>query len=290
MDNDTVLERATNLKAAGKPFALVTVVRAESPTSGKPGDKAIVEPEGGIQGWIGGGCAQPAVLKTAREALKDGQPRLIRISPTSGGDQIEGIVDFGSTCPSGGTLDIFIDPVMAQAVLLIIGASPTGEALCVLASRVGFNVTVVMHKPDPDRFPDAICTISDQEMGNMAFASLPFVVVATQGQRDMAGLVTALETGASYIAFIASTRKSDKLREKLKERGHDHSRVDAIIAPAGLDIGAVTPAEIALSILSGLVKHRRLPASHEQGKLEKATITKPDLAETSELKTSCCHE
>ena len=124
----------------------------------------------------------------------------------------------------------------------------------------------------------------------MAFASLPFVVVATQGQRDMAGLVTALETGASYIAFIASTRKSDKLREKLKERGHDHSRVDAIIAPAGLDIGAVTPAEIALSILSGLVKHRRLPASHEQGKLEKATITKPDLAETSELKTSCCHE
>ena len=255
VETDTVLETAAKLKAAGRPFALVTVVRCESPTSAKPGAKAVVEPDGVIQGWIGGGCAQPAVIKVAKKALQDGQARLIRISPSRDVVAEEGVTDFGMSCHSGGTLDIFIDPVLARSGVFIIGASPVAQVLCSLASRVGFSVTAAFPQADAELFPDADHIVADLELSDLP--TPPFVVVATQGKRDEAGLEAAIATGADYVAFIASQRKADKLRLYLKERGHDDARVDAIIAPAGIELGAVTPEEIALSVLAGLVKHRR---------------------------------
>ena len=257
VDSDTVMDKASRLKAAGQPFVLATVVRCESPTSAKPGAKAIITPDGDIEGWIGGGCAQPAVIKTAKQALQDGQPRLIRISPERSENQEAGIVDFGMVCHSGGTLDIFIDPVIARPVLFIIGASPAAQALCSLAREVGFSVTAAFSGADKKMFPEA-----DRILDRLDGLELPpggpgFVVVATQGKRDEAGLEAALATGAEYIAFIASERKAAKLKEYLRERGHDRARVDAIIAPAGVEIGAVTPEEIALSVLAGVVQARR---------------------------------
>ncbi|MEJ2567032.1 MAG: XdhC family protein [Gammaproteobacteria bacterium] len=256
IETDAVLDKAAELKARGAPFALVTVVRAESPTSAKPGAKAVVTADGEIEGWIGGGCAQPVVIKVVKQVLQDGAARLIRISPDRDEVLAEGIMDFNMSCHSGGTLDIFIDPVVARPALWIIGASPAAQALCGLAHRVGFAVTSAFPGADHALFPEADRVI-DRLDGLEAAGSPAFVVVATQGKRDEAGLEAALSTGAGYIAFVASERKAGKLKQYLKERGHDAARVDAIISPAGVEIGAVTPEEIALSVLAGLVQVRR---------------------------------
>ena len=254
MESDAVLDIAAHLKAEGKPFALVTVVRAVSPTSAKPGAKAIVEADGIIQGWVGGGCAQPAVIKTAKKVLQEGIARLIRISPGKDGEVEEGIIDYGMTCHSGGTLDIFIDPVIARPNLLVIGASPVAQALVGLAQRVGFSVTAAFPGADDEMFPDADKTIDGLDLADV---SPSFVVVATQGKRDEQGLEAAIGIGAAYTAFIASERKATKLKAYLKENGGDAELVDAIIAPAGVEIEAETPEEIALSVLAGIVKARR---------------------------------
>jgi xanthine dehydrogenase accessory factor len=269
LSSDAVLEQANALKAQGIPFVLATVVRCESPTSAKPGAKAIVDADGQIAGWIGGGCAQPAVIATARKALEDGQPRLIRVSPTKDGPVEEGVIDFGMTCHSGGTLDIFLEPFAARPSLLIIGGSPAAQALCGLAHRTGFDVYAAFPEADADMFPDAREVIAGLDLSGLGCGTPWFVVVATQGKRDEPGLEAALGTGAPYVAFIASARKAEKLRTYLLERGHDAAGVEAIAAPAGVEIGAVTPEEIALSVLAELVRLRR------QGAVERPQPARP---------------
>lgn len=257
LSSDAILERATELKNRGTAFVLATVVRCESPTSAKPGAKAIVDADGTISGWIGGGCAQPAVIATAKKALADGQPRLIRVSPTKGGDVESGVIDFGMTCHSGGTLDIFLEPFAARPRLLIIGASPAAQALSALAQRSGFDVIAAFPGADAEMYPDAVQVIDGLDREILRSTQPRFIVVATQGKRDEEGLETALAAGAATIAFIASGRKAEKLRAYLKERGHPPECVDAIVSPAGVEINAVTPEEIAVSVLAGLIKARR---------------------------------
>lgn len=258
-ESETVLDKAVRLKLAGTPFALATVVRCESPTSAKPGAKGIITPDGAIDGWIGGGCAQPAVIKTALKCLQDGQPRYIRISPSQPAALAEDVTEFGMACHSGGTLDLFIDPVVPRTALLVLGTSPTAQALTALAARVGFAVTVAFKEATTELFPDAQSVLPTLDAAALKSNRPQFVVVATQGKRDEAALEAALATDASYIAFVASGKKAAKLRAYLKERGHDATRVDAIAAPAGVEIGAVTPEEIALSVLAGVVAARRIP-------------------------------
>ncbi len=264
LHSDAVLDKAQELKTRGTPFVLATVVRAESPTSAKPGAKALVTGDGELIGWVGGGCAQPAVLDTAKKALRDGQSRLIRVSPNKGGTAEEGVIDFGMTCHSGGTLDIFIDPVIARPALLILGASPVAQTLCVLAHHAGFAVKVASPGANAELFPEAQEIIDGMDLSAFGGGAPALVVVATQGKRDEAGLEAALQIDAPYIAFVASARKADKLKVYLNERGHDPARVDAIVSPAGIEIGAVTPEEIAVSVLAGLIAVRRsaLPAKN----------------------------
>ncbi|HSD60125.1 MAG TPA: XdhC family protein, partial [Burkholderiales bacterium] len=255
--SDNLLDRAVALRAAGRPFAMVTVVRAEAPTSAKPGAKALVDADGNIEGWIGGGCAQPAVVKSVRQALSDGRPRFIRISPTRDGQVEEDIVAYGMSCHSGGTLEIFIDPVLPRPVLAILGASPAAQSLAGLAPRVGFDVAVGAPGATPGLFPDAALRAETFVLPE----PVPrFVVVATQGKGDEEALEAALAAGAPRTWFIASRRKAEKVKTYLKERGHDPARVDAVVAPAGLDIGAATPQEIALSVLAAIVKALRTEA------------------------------
>ena len=257
LSSDAVLERAAELKARGVPFVLATVVRCESPTSARPGAKGIVDADGQITGWIGGGCAQPAVISVARKALTDGQARLIRVSPAKGGSVEEGILDFGMTCHSGGTLDIFLEPFTVRPSLLIVGTSPAAQALGALAGQTGFDVFAAAPDANAVMFPGARQVLDGLDLAGLTCGTPDFVVVATQGKHDESGLEAALGSGARYIAFIASERKAAKLRAYLKERGHDPRRVDAIVSPAGVEIGAVTPEEIALSVLAGVVKARR---------------------------------
>ena len=290
LHSDAVLDKAHKLKASGTPFVLATVVRCESPTSAKPGAKALVTADGELIGWIGGGCAQPAVLDTAKKALKDGQARLIRVSPTKGGQVEAGIIDFGMTCHSGGTLDIFIDPVIARPALLIIGASPAAQTLGMLAHHAGFAVHAAFPGADAEMFPQAVQIIDGLELETLRCGLPPMVVVATQGKRDEPGLEAALTTASPYIAFIASERKADKLRAYLKERGQDPVRVDAIISPAGVEIGAVTPEEIAVSVLAGLIQARRDEAMTESlsAVSKQAETGRADNAASSGQTGGCC--
>jgi xanthine dehydrogenase accessory factor len=253
-----VLAAAQRLRAEQRPFALVSVLRVSPPASARPGDKAVVTADGIAHGWIGGGCAQPAVLKTVRAALADGRARMIRIAPAEEGSvrELDEVLEFGMACHSGGTLELFVDPMLPEARLVVIGDTPLAAALTGLAPRVGLPVVVVAHGADAARFPDAQRVLADDG----ATAEVPagaFVVVATQGRRDLQGLRAALAVHPRRVFFVASARKAQVLKASLVESGCDAAAVGAIVAPAGQPIGAQTPEEIALSVLAAVVAARR---------------------------------
>ena len=256
-DVQTLLKRATDLELQSVPFALVTVIRALAPTSAKPGDKAIVCEDGTIYGWIGGGCAQPAVIRTVRQSLADGKPRNVRITPQQSGEEIlEDIIEFTMTCHSGGTIDLFVEPVVPKPELVVFGASPVAQALASLGPRVGFQVDWVGAEVVAlTHASDEVRRIAEQELDRVRSGA--FAVVATQGKGDLQGLKGALAIHARHIAFVASQRKGDILKESLLGAGFDAQAVSAIEAPAGQPIGAQTPEEIALSVLASLVARRR---------------------------------
>lgn len=260
MNRNEWITQAARLQSADQPFALVTVLSAQAPTSGKAGDKAVVTPDGQIHGWIGGGCAQPAVIKTVRRALLDGQPRKIRIAPSdeSAERDLGDVLEFGMACHSGGTLELFIDPVMPSATLTVVGDSPVARALVGLAPRVGLRVALVAHGAQAADFPDADTVLdNDDAAGVSARLASPFVVVATQGRRDLQGLKAALALQPQGLWFVASARKAGVLLDSLVASGEDPAAVARIVAPAGEFIGAQTPEEIALSVLTSVVAARR---------------------------------
>jgi xanthine dehydrogenase accessory factor len=256
-----VIAAAQRLQQQGQPYALVSVLRVQPPASARPGDKAVVTADGIACGWIGGGCAQPAVLKTVRQALADGRARMIRIAPSDDGAvrELGDVLEFGMACHSGGTIELFVDPVLPRATLVVVGDSPVAVALAALAPRVGFDVRVVAHGADASRFADATEVIGDDTAAAVAERVAPgaFVVVATQGRRDVQGLRAALALQARTVWFVASAKKAQVLRASLVETGADAQAVAAIVAPAGQPIGAQTPEEIALSVLAAVVAARR---------------------------------
>jgi len=255
------LQAALRLQQQDRPHAIVTVLRVQPPASARPGDKALVTAEGIELGWIGGGCSQPAVLKTVRLALADGRARVVRIAPSSEGEvrELGDVLEFGMSCHSGGTIELFVDPMLARARLTVVGDSPLAVALASLGPRVGLPVTVVAHAVDARRFPDAERVLDNDDAVAVAQALAPgsFVVVATQGRRDVQGLRAALAARARQVFFVASHRKAQVLKAALVEAGEDAAAVAAIVAPAGQPIGAQTPEEIALSVLAAVVAARR---------------------------------
>jgi xanthine dehydrogenase accessory factor len=255
------LQAALRLQQQDRPHAIVTVLRVQPPASARPGDKALVTAEGIELGWIGGGCSQPAILKTVRLALADGRARVVRIAPSSEGEvrELDDVLEFGMSCHSGGTVELFVDPMLARARLTVVGDSPLAVALSSLGPRVGLPVTVVAHATDAARFPDAERVLDSDDAAAVAQALTPgsFVVVATQGRRDVQGLRAALAARARQVFFVASHRKALVLKAALVEAGEDAAAVAAIVAPAGQPIGAQTPEEIALSVLAAVVAARR---------------------------------
>ena len=252
---DQFLKKADELLLIGESFAIATVVRYEAPISGKPGDKAIIFADGEVWGWIGGGCAQPAVVKEALNALKDGRPRLVRISPSS--SQEEGFVAYNMTCHSGGTLDIYIEPVLPKPHILILGRSPVGQTLARLCKVVNYTVSVAAPDADQKRYPDADRVQANLNLSGLKIGLQTFIVVSTQGECDEEALENALRTEASYVAFVASKAKAAKVLQYLGERGISAERLKQVKAPAGISIGAGTPEEIAVSILAEIVQTNR---------------------------------
>jgi xanthine dehydrogenase accessory factor len=252
-------------KATGQPFALATVVRTVAATAAKAGAKAVILPDGTIyEGWVGGGCARAAVLKAAQDALADGKSRLVSVQPpnalTEQGLQAgveEGGVRFAKNmCPSQGTMDIFVEPVLPQPQVVVCGSSPVAVAVADLSRRSGFAVTVCAPVAEQATFGEV-----DRRIEGYALpvdeAGQRYVVVSTQGRGDEAALLAALAVEVDYIAFVGSRRKAEVLKAALAERGVAPERLAKLKAPAGLDLGAITPDEIAISILAEIVAMRR---------------------------------
>ncbi len=256
MSSQDIKESIEQLTASGRAYVVATVVRTEAPSSAKAGDRAVLDEEGILAGWVGGGCVKPAVTRNSADALRDGQTRLIRISRNLDGLE-SGIMGYPMTCQSGGTLDIFIEPVMPKPLLVVIGQTAIAQALCALAAGAGFDVVVAAPGGKRERFGAASGWIEDLDDVAKIERTTSAIVVATQGSGDVLGLHAALTLGAAYIGLIASPKKSARLKETLKKRGFDANAVDLIDGPAGLDIGAVTPEEIAVSVLAELVQRRR---------------------------------
>jgi len=259
-DHDEIADCMTRCKGENQPFALVTVVRTENFTAAKAGAKAVVRADGTVVGWVGGGCMQGAVKRAAAQALTDGEARLIRVEPEdvlSEDDLPEGVEGHASHCPSRGIADIFVEPVLPRPRLVVAGASPVGRCLADLATRLGYVVTVAALAEDQELFDNADERIEDFDIAALPRIDKSFVVVATQGKRDRDALRGALQSTAPFVAFVGSRRKAEALKEAMAEAGVDADRIDALKAPAGLDLGAVTPDEIALSVLAEIVQARR---------------------------------
>ncbi len=259
-----VLDLVSDLKARGEAFVLATVVRTVSMTAAKAGAKAVIRPDGSISaGWIGGGCARGAVLKAAREALADGQARLVSVQPGDvlaeqglrPGEARDGVRFARNMCPSQGTMDVFVEPMLPRPRVLVCGGSPVAVAVADLLPGFGFSVTVAATAEDQARFaePDGRVVGFDIPQDTRT----DFAVVATQGRGDEAALRGALAAVGGYVAFVGAHRKAAALRAELSALGVDPERLARVRAPAGLDLGAVTPEEIALSIVAEIVQTRR---------------------------------
>jgi xanthine dehydrogenase accessory factor len=268
MGDPDLLDRMAALRAEGRPFALATVVRTVAATSAKAGAKAIVTEDGRLHGWIGGGCTEGAVRRAARQALADGHSRLISVQPEemleseglATGEAKGGVEFHRSLCPSGGTTDVFIEPMLPRPLLVVCGASPVARAIADLGVRIGFALaTAGVSAEDRGTFPRAETHIEGFELPRTSTGER-FIVVATQGRRDFEALQAALATDASSVAFVGSRRKIAALRERLVTGGVAPARAAAVRSPAGLAIGAITPDEIALSVLAEIVRERRLGA------------------------------
>jgi xanthine dehydrogenase accessory factor len=241
-----LLALAVELGRRGEPFAMATVVRCERPTSVKPGAKAIVHADGTLSGWIGGACAEPTVVREALAALRDGQPRLLSLVGEGGQSpgRTEGVVQYPMTCHSGGTLEIYVEPFLPRPALVLLGHGPVLDTLAALGRAAQFDVTVV----------DAAAL---GQSASLALTAHTFVVVATHGTADEEALAQALASDAVYVSLVASRRRAAAVVERLTRRGLAPERLGALKAPAGLDIGAVTPEEIAISIMAEIVQLRR---------------------------------
>lgn len=247
--------------AEGRPFARVTVVRREPPVSAHVGDRALVTLDGELTGWIGGvNCAQSVAVRTATQALKSGEPKLVGLAPDPADVERPGLEAFPMTCHSQGTLELFVEPVTSVPRLVVVGDSPSALALTDLVGRLGYDVTVV---GDASELGDREVTHLPRDVDTQALAdamnAASWAVVASMGVLDDVGLEAALAAGVPYVGLVASERRAEELYATVAERtGRDVDDVRAAVdSPAGIDIGARTPEEVAVSILAGLVAARR---------------------------------
>jgi xanthine dehydrogenase accessory factor len=260
-----VIDLVSRLRAAEEPFALATVVRTVSVTAAKAGAKAVIRADGRIEaGWIGGGCARGATLKAAREALRDGKSRLVSIRPESllhelgvePGEDREGVKFETNMCPSQGTMDIFIEPILPRPLFVVLGASPVAVALVEQAKSLGYQVALATPLDHLSNIPEVDFFFNGFGV-DTTHKGERFIVVSTQGRGDEAALKAALAVESSYLGFVGSRRKMAALRSKLVADGISATNLETVRAPAGLDLGAITPEEIALSIIAEVTQIRR---------------------------------
>ncbi len=232
--------RAQELAEQGIPFVTATVVRVERPTSAKPGNTALVLPDGTIEGFVGGDCAEQSVREYALRAIESGDTLLLRVVPFGGEDE-RGVVTVQNPCLSGGMIEVFLEPVVPAPRVLVEGDMPISHALLKLGGEFGLDMVAVVggeFEPRPDDLA---------------------LVVAGHGREELPALTVGLEAGLPYVGLVASRRRGQGVLGELRGDGVAPELLDRIDTPAGLDIGARTPEEIAISILAKIVAVRRAP-------------------------------
>jgi xanthine dehydrogenase accessory factor len=248
------------LRQRGEDFCLVTVIRTANATSAKAGAKAVVTADGALHGFVGGGCVQGAVSRTALAVMGAGTPRLIRVRPKEDKEagNAEGLELHDSHCPSGGTVDLFLEPMLQRTRIVICGGSPVAATLARLARCMGYETVAAAPGADQARIAEADRRIDGFDLSAVTLRAQDAVVVATQGRRDREALKAALLSPADYVGMVGSRAKIGKLMAQLAEDVPEAMR-RRLRGPAGIDIGAIDPEEIALSILGEIVQDRRRP-------------------------------
>lgn len=247
-----ILDIELDMRARQEPFSVATVVETEGSVSAKTAAKAVVNQDGRVvAGWVGGGCAESAVCSTALECMKSGQPRVIDI------DMNDEVLGVGMPC--GGSMRVYVEPMMPKPTLWILGHGRVAECLCQMGDMMGLKVVVDDPMAEWERYPDAAQLITDD---NLNYAHLQpeaddFVVIATQHKGDHHSITRALESRSRYIAMVASRKRSRLVLDYLNEQGLEPNELARVRTPAGLDLGARTPEEIALCIISEIVLVRR---------------------------------
>ncbi|MFD2180488.1 XdhC family protein [Veronia pacifica] len=295
----TFLNEVQRLVEQGAGFVTATVVRVQGSSSGNKGDSALVV-NGEIKGWIGGGCAQPAVKKAARWALDEGKPLLIRVGPEGERANAGDLTFLPSHCASEGILDIFIQPYNCAPTLLVFGSTPTAAHIAHFALSLSYQVRMFAKTEVWPSIPDSVmkhdfADLSDEAMPSTGGVHI-FSVVATQGQGDMRALKAALNTDSSHILLVASRKKAASMMGSLADEGISEASLSRIISPAGLELAAVTQQEIAISVVAQLVKLHRTDVDHSGDTAQSDGDEVPEKPTTAgvskEKKTSkkaCCH-
>ena len=246
-----ILDLLTRLRDSEEPCAIATVVETQGSVSARTGSKAIIDREGKvIAGWVGGGCAQSTVCHAALEALKEGEPRVVDLDLD---DEV-----LGTGMPCGGAMRVYVEPMIPKPKLWLLGHGRVAECLCRMGALVGFDVVVDDPMAEREHYPEAVRLIDDDlEYEKLTPGTADYVIVATQHKGDHQSMLRALRSPAPFIALIASAKRSGLVLDYLRKEGATETELARVHAPAGLDLGAKTPEEIALSVLSEIVMHRR---------------------------------
>ncbi len=257
--SDHALDMIETLRARGESFCVATILRTADSTSARAGAKAVVTRDGELHGFVGGACVTGAVRKAAADCIESGEPKMLRVKPAqdvAAPVDADGIELHKSGCPSGGTVDIFVEPMRAARRLLVCGTSPIARAMVQIGHALGYSV--VSATGGPDTLPGADRTIDGFDLGPEVFGAGDAALVATQGNGDLAALRMVLGSGAGYMGMVCSRRKLASLSEVLRNADPSlFERLDNLHAPAGLNIGAIEPEEIALSVIGEMIELRR---------------------------------
>lgn len=253
-----IYEEALLLKDMGRMSAIATIVECRGSSPQKQGAKMLIRDDGTTMGTLGGGCLEAEVVQEAVLTMKEGQPRTLPFSLT----EREG----GLVC--GGTLLVYIEPLVFEPHLVILGAGHVGKAVAKIARFSGFHVVVMDDRSEfanREQIPDAqevVVADFTRACDNIEVASGTFIVIATRGHNhDLDAVQSALRTKAGYIGLLGSRRKKALLRKALKEQGFTEEEIDRVIIPVGLEIGSVSPEEIAVSIMAQVIQKRRANAA-----------------------------
>ena len=292
-----VLQEAVALAEARVPFVLATVVWRRGPSSGQQGSKAVILTDGTVRGWLGGACAEPTVVVQAREALLDGEPRLLLLgdvedpsgSPvdadretdeggcgSSGGGGPGGTYSVPMACENDGALEVYLEPVPPRPQLVVIGRSPAVAALALMGRALEWDVAVIDDGGSADEHPLPEVVRTSLDLSGLGVGVGSAVVVATQGHYDDLALEAALATDAAYVGLIAGHKRADAVVENLRGRGASEEDLARIQAPAGLDLGRLGNRELAVAIMADLVARRASGELSRWGAVPEAPVTAVD--------------